>query len=150
MAKDSQFNIFDSSSNKPARSPAKKAADKPQRKLSLQEIAEKAHALSDQEIINMVERIQFLQKDLESKVNILKEKIPMTYSNIGKFLNDKENFPPEQWSAIEENRAELEKKLWSMVGDDPKKVKEKHQVDKDTKELRGKGLGARRNWIPIR
>lgn len=153
MAKDSQFNLFDPGPKKTGSSPVKKTVSKPlppKRTLTPQAIVEKAHASNDQEIISMVERIQSMQKDLETKVSNLKEKIPITYASIAKFLNDKENFPPEQWAMIQDNREALEKKFGEMVGKDAKKVKEKRLEEKGSKEFRSKSLGSRRNWIPIR
>ncbi len=153
MARDRDFNIFDPfSGNKQISSPKKTVANTPISKqiLTPQAVEKKEHRLNDQEMIEMVKRIQFLQKDLEAQLSNIKAIIPFAQLSISKFLNNKENFSPEQWIIIQENRQELQRKLGFMLGSDPKKIEEKHQTDKGNKEFRGKTLGSRRKWIPIR
>lgn len=91
-----------------------------------------------------------MRNDLDKKTDDLKEAIALSQKDVIKFFSEAKNFTPEQWNIIQENRSDLEKRTWAVVGKDPNKVREKHLEDKDARHRKGKTLGARKNWIPIR
>lgn len=106
--------------------------------------------ITDTEIQGMFDRMNEMRNDLDKRTDDLKEAIALSQKDVIKFFSESKNFTPEQWNIIQENRTDLEKRTWAVVGKDPNKVREKHLEDKDAKLRKGKTLGSRKNWIPIR
>lgn len=145
-------NIFDEASKKRSPPTLKKTTSKPYQDTFPREHAstELHSSLSETDIQIMFNRMNEMQKDLNKKADDLKEKISLSPKDVVTFFSDPKNFTPEQWNIIQNNRAELEKKTWAIIGKDPAKYKEKKLEDKTTKQRKAKSLGARNNWIPMR
>jgi len=107
-------------------------------------------SLTDSEIQEMFDRMLEMRRDLDKKTDELKNAISLSQQDVVKFFSNSKNFTPQEWSIIQQSRSDLEKRVWAVVGKDPKKVREKQLEEKDTKSRKGKTLGSRRNWIPIR
>lgn len=106
--------------------------------------------LGDQDIQEMFDKMIEMRQELDKKTDELKDAIALTKQDINAFFSNSKNFTPEQWSIIQQNRTELEQKAFMIVGKDPNKVRQKQLESKETKARKGKTLGSRRNWIPMR
>lgn len=140
-------NIFDEAGKKKDLPPAKKE-EAPSSSVDLP--VNLPAILSDEDIQEMFDRMIVMRQELDRKTDELKDALALTKQDINVFFSDPKNFTPEQWKMIQENRTELELKTFAIVGKDPKKVRQKQLESKDAKARKGKTLGARRNWIPIR
>jgi hypothetical protein len=145
-------NIFDEASKKRSAPPIKKNQQKP-----ADDIFQKPgvphdppHLLTETDIQIMFNRVSEMQKDLDKKTDDLKEKISLSPKDVVNFFSEAKNFTPEQWNIIQNNRSDLEKKTWAVIGKDPAVHKEKKLEDKNTKQRKAKSIGARNNWIPMR
>lgn len=147
MNKEQSSNIFDQAGKSSKGQPLKKNIEKD---VPIPSIKDPKVTLTDDEVQGMFDKMVELRGDLEKKTDEFKEAVILSQQDVSKYFNDSKNFSPEQWSVIQESRAELEKRVFDVVGKDLKKIRQKQLESKDSKLRKGKTLGARRNWIPIR
>ncbi len=142
---DSKTNIFDpefqrSSSSKPAKKePKPKGIPLETRRKNL---------MQDEEIREILDRIDTIKKDLKERVAVLIEKHGYTPSSIKKYLNDPKNFTPEQWITIQKQKEEIAKTVGVAI--DPLMRKQKKLMDKKQDDRsKNKSIGARKRWMPM-
>lgn len=142
---DSKTNIFDPDFQRSASSKSAKKEPKP--KGVPLEVRRKA-IMKDNEVKEMIDRIDTIKKELSEQVAVLIEKHGYTPNSIKKYLNDPRNFTPEQWLAIQKQKEEIAKTVGVAI--DPimrkqKKLMEKKQDDRS----KNKSIGARKRWMPM-
>lgn len=151
MERDPELNIFDAAAQqnkkkkaetptRPADPPAKAAM--PEEQTSTQ--------LSNMDIQDMLKHMQSIQKEIENKANIVYDKIRVNPKELQKFLAI---MGGPQWEKAQKDRKNLEEKVWSALGieeTEGKKAKVRKEEDKATKARKGKTVGVRKNWIPMR
>ena len=76
----------------------------------------------------------------------------MTPGYIRRFLENPSNFSKEQWAQVEKKRKDLLDSLQLPSEHRDKTITETPPPDsrKETKDRKGKNIGARRRWIPMR
>lgn len=151
MDKNSSNNIFDEAS--------KKGKGQPSKETAIPRLADTSSKLNtppqNQDLTEidtqmLFDRVRELQKDLDEKKAELHDTIATSPTQVIQFFNDPKNFSIDQWNIIQNNRSDLEKKVWALLGKDPNKVREKQIEDQKEKSRKAKSLGTRHNWIPIR
>ncbi|HRD55733.1 MAG TPA: hypothetical protein PLC42_04980 [Parachlamydiaceae bacterium] len=148
MDKQPPSSIFDQAGKKNPQ-PSKKIPEKTAEKEALNLETSKI-VLTDAEVQRMFDRMVELKEELDKKTDEFKEAVVLSQQDVVKYFNEPKNFTIDQWAVIQESRSELEKRVFDVVGKDLKKVRQKQLESKDSKLRKGKTLGARRNWIPIR
>lgn len=147
MDKNSSNNIFDEASKKGKSHPSKETATPTPPDISSQITPPTLTELDTQMLFD---RVRELQKDLDEKKAELQSTLASSPTQVIQFFSDPKNFSIDQWNIIQNNRSDLEKKVWALLGKDPKQVRDKQLEDQKDKSRKAKSLGTRHNWIPIR
>jgi hypothetical protein len=100
-----------------------------------------------QEIIN---HIKSLQADLEQKLDVVYQKSKLTPKKVKDLLSNPNAFSPKDWEKLQEKKRELEKSLGFKLGTSIKKEKVKIEIEEKDRARKGKTLGARKKWMPMR
>jgi len=147
MSQDSPFSLFSSGSHKKSGATPKKAqAPAP---VPPEETPEGAKEALEVDVKAVIEKIKAMSADLDQQLQDVHEKAKLSKIDIKGYLQDPKNFTIEQWRSIQTNREDLEKRIWSMLKQDPKNMVQRAVIDKDEKVRKGKTLGSRRHWIPM-
>lgn len=145
MNKESPFNIFSASVKK--KTSADPAPIQPEPIPSPPATHKKTQI--DPEITKVLNKIYEMRDDLETQMGDLFKKTGMSRFEIESFLNNPTNYPKGKWDKIQTEKKILEDKLDSILGVDNKEKVKKAEVN-TAKERKGKLLGGRKKWIPIR
>lgn len=150
METNSSSNIFEEASKRLGGSGKQKPLKKKVSESPSSANAAPLAPLSDTDVKSMLERMHFMNKDLENKLESVYTKTGMPKEEIHNFLENPNNFSSTVWNKIQEDMTSLEQKVWAAVGKHMKKSMLKKKTDKKSKERKGKTLGARKKWIPVR
>lgn len=132
-------NIFDTASKKLGSKKKKGSAARPTPKKPVHR---------DPEIAAMLKQIDEMQNDLQNKFDHIKSQAGLTTEDIQDFMNNPKNFTPKQWEQIEQTKNELGNKVWAAIG---LELKPKPRTRENIAgERKGKTLGGRKKWIPMR
>jgi uncharacterized protein YoxC len=93
----------------------------------------------DKETLEMLDKIQFMQKDLKAKMDYIEQQSAVL---------KKQKLSPEELKYIENSKELLENKIWSAIGKSSTQVEEANQ--NNTLKRKAKTLGARKKWLPMR
>ena len=156
MGKDSPLDLFGAGSKKPLK-PAKKASSTASSSTPTDPVSVNIPPVGvqpkkftiDPEINKMLEQIFKMREDLQKKLDDIFQKTGLSRAEIESFLNNPNNYPPGKWEKFQNEKKLLEDKLYVALGID-RKHKAKQEDIKTAKERKGKFLGGRKNWIPIR
>ncbi len=107
-------------------------------------------ALTPDDIPQMIERMRAMNQEIQQKIELIYEKTGLPRKKIDAYLSDAKNFTPEVWHSLQKNIDTLEQKIWSVLGKELKKKTLDKKQEKFSKERKGKSLGARKNWIPMK
>lgn len=112
--------------------------------------------ISDAEIQSMLTRMRSIHDEIESQLETTYQKFGYDPNFIKSFVANPNNFNSDQWKRIQSGRKSFLHSIWSAIAEESQGIEElqekykKKALDKTAKERKGKLLGARRNWIPIR
>ncbi len=128
----------ESGSNKPSSSPeASKKKERPA-------------PPKNPEIEAMLKKIRGMKTDLSTKLQLLYERGKRMGIDVEGIMGNPVNFTPAQWATIQRDKEMLSNKidevLFPILG--PKKKTKSTAVL--TKERKGKTLGSRKKWMPMR
>ena len=104
----------------------------------------------DADIDSMLKRLHGIQDDIEQKIDQICEVSGKSRQEIKNYLENPDNIPPEQMKRFEKQQKELEDKVYAIFGKGAKKKAIKKKKKKLTKKRKGKMLGARKKWIPMK
>jgi hypothetical protein len=106
----------------------------------------------DPEISSMMGKIREMQSDLQSRFDKLYKDTGMDASKIKDFIDNPKNFLPTDWEFLQQNKKILEDKVWNAVGEELKPTHEKTIRTRANiaDERKGKTLGSRKKWLPMR
>lgn len=138
-------NIFDEAGKR--FSPPKKSYAVPPASPALPEAGAK---LTDEQIAEMFERARRMKEEIESKLQEVYDKTGMTRKQVQNYMQNPKNFTVQEWQNIQIGRQDWEGRLYNLIGQEYKAKREKVVQDQNSKERKGKTLGARKNWIPMR
>lgn len=97
----------------------------------------------------MLDRIRFMEDDLQKKMDKICELSGMSQKEIESFIENPNNFRPGYWKRAQLQKEQLEEKLYNALGLKAKKNIIKKKKVKLAKERKGKTLGARKGWMPM-
>lgn len=155
MGKDYSFNIFDASANKPGHSlkkpPIKAKEETPSLSLQPESAIQlpPPHIPSEEELLEIFKKIYSMRDDLEKKFESFYEKSGFSPKELESFFSNPNNFSIEKWEKLQSMRESLENKIQTFVGVPVKSAKNKSKTA-SAKERKGKTIGARKKWIPMR
>ncbi|MBA2368566.1 MAG: hypothetical protein H0V82_06040 [Candidatus Protochlamydia sp.] len=164
---DQNFNIFDEAAKQGGRphkmtpKPGKASSPpvpanpfglerKVENELLLEELDPNVMKLSDVE--KMITTVRQMHDEIDRKLDDIFQKSGWSTKQIKMYLDNPNNFSAEEWERIQKER----KTLLNSIKTDTDLENEKNQSNKPKepegpgKERRGKMIGARRNWIPMR
>lgn len=113
----------------------------------------------DQEIEEMRDKLRQMRNDIVEKLEIINKHSGVNAEQIRNYLSDQKNFTSTQWDELQSYRKILGERIFNAIGRDvnistsseqkntpePPKIKETTDTSR-----RGKTLGARKKWIPMR
>lgn len=153
MSDDRPYNIFDPDFSRPLKPKPKRPVEPPSAPSKPPPPKEtpagkKKHY--DPETDQLLEKIFRMREDLEQKLNTIYEKTGLPRAEIERFLSDRKNFPGDRWERIEKEKKDLEQRLYHVLKMEKREVSKKEAEFKAEKDRKGKFLGGRKKWIPIR
>lgn len=104
----------------------------------------------DKEVRAMLMRIHEMKNDLEKKLTNIYEKAAISKIDIEEFLENSDNFTKKEWDRIQKNKEALIQNLSLVFTPEDTVRRQPKSKEKLTKERRGKTLGVRKKWIPVR
>lgn len=105
--------------------------------------------INDTEIDNMLKKLRDMDDDLQNRMDKIAELSGMSPKEVKRFIENPDNFPPEEWSRMQRKKDDLEKQIYSGIGIEYQKRVMKKKKKKMQKGRRGKTLGARKGWIQM-
>jgi len=66
------------------------------------------------------------------------------------YFNDPQNWPPLEWERVQLKKEELEERVLGKKKSEIKRLKKQKQAQKMSKDRKGKTLGSRKKWLPMR
>ncbi|CCB85325.1 putative uncharacterized protein [Parachlamydia acanthamoebae UV-7] len=148
MVEDPPPNIFDFAGKK--KSPKKKIH--PASHHTPAPLQEKKPS-EDKEITQMLDRMNFMRRDLEKKLEEVYSKSGMSPYEIDAFLNNPKNVGNPLWEKMQEQRKQVADRLRSMAGIEQKtrnEIEKHKEIEIEIKKRKSKLLGTRKKWIPIK
>lgn len=122
------------------------------------QVKKKTNLVVDPETREMLEQIRQMKQDLQNKLELIQKKGGALGYGFKQFTQNKKNFTPEQWEDIQKAKRLLGDKIWNAIGKPAPPSLEQSQADSTTPSIsppvpgdrKGKTLGARKKWIPMR
>lgn len=141
MADDWISTFFDESPSSPKKEPDPPLSSNSTKKISL--------STGNPELDERLKIFEKSHDDLKKQIDDIFLQSGMTQKTITDYLNNPNNFSSTQWALIQQQREQLQEKIWKMVGKKYKQIFTAKQQAKSSKERKGKTLGARKNWMPM-
>ena len=104
---------------------------------------------TDPEVISMLEKIKEMGNDLDDKMGHIFELSGMSKKEGLEFIENPNNFTPEQWQKAQAQKDELIDKFFKPLGMTAKKKFLEKKKKILAKGRRGKTLGSRKGWIQM-
>jgi len=105
--------------------------------------------VGDMEVDDMLKRLRDMDEDLQKKMERVCEVSGMTKREIERYIENPHNFTDSQWNKIQQEKEELEEKIFAAIGIKAKKRILKKKKKKIAKGRRGKTLGGRKGWLQM-
>lgn len=144
MTKKDKPNIFSSISKKEADSGAS---------LDQSSKEKKENPFTVEDLATILDKAKNLYDEINRQLEIVYTKSGWTPEQIEKYLNNPNNFDAEKWQFIQSQRHLLQSDIWKKLGKEEKEVKKIESTkakEQSAKDRRGKTLGGRKHWIPVR
>lgn len=146
------------SSSRPATKPTAQSVpfgldSKKEMQVELDQFDPETMTLKDVEL--MISRVRQLHDEIDRKLDEIYQKSGWSPKYIETFLDNPNNFTREEWEKVQLERQNFldslktEKEL-AMAPAAKTKSQKDRETSQSTKERRGKTIGARRNWIPMK
>jgi len=143
MDKDHPSNIFDAAANSGKERKNKPASPRPLP-------AEKAKSFDDKNVEGMLVNMDKMRREIQRKIEEIYEKSGVSQKELEDYLSNPNNFNQAEWTRVQANRDRFLEKIWQAVGKDKKKKIVLKEKKKQTKKRKGKMLGHRKGWLPMR
>ena len=105
--------------------------------------------INDTEMDKMLNKLRNMDDDLQKRMEKVAELSGMSPNEVKRFIENPDNFPPEEWSRMQRQKDDLENKIYSGIGIEYQKRVMKKKKKKIQKGRQGKTLGARKGWIQM-
>jgi hypothetical protein len=133
-------NIFDTASEK-----NKKKSLQPEK--ILHKLEPSHDKLTPEEVKKMMEKMQNMQKDLETKAENAYDNAMLRPKELHNFLAYMKG---SKWEKVQEDRRKLEEEVLSIFGEKASSRESKLDTDAKIRTQKSKSLGARKHWLPMR
>lgn len=108
--------------------------------------------VSNKDVLAMIEKMRKMHDQLEKELDEAYQKTGLSPKEVTTFLDNPSNFAGDEFTAVQQQRKSLLSRIMQVV--DPKGIEStKKKAKKEAeagKQQKGKTLGARKNWIPMR
>ncbi len=84
------------------------------------------------------------------RLNDILKQMGFTKRSFSLYLINPRNFTVEDWIKLQNGKKEYQKKLVKMFGAEAQKLLEAEEKEKGSKVRKGKTLGSRKKWMPMR
>ena len=104
----------------------------------------------------MLDKIKKYRDDLTEKLDKIQAITGWDISGLNDYLSNPSNFKPAEWEMVKIRKEALESQFYQLLGrvsggaEGAKLEVKKQEKVKSDKKLKGKSLGARKGWIPMR
>jgi hypothetical protein len=105
------------------------------------------------DIKTMVDRFKNLHDQIDRKLDELFQKTGWNPRYIKDYLENPNNFSSQEWERVQKERQSLLTHLYKGLGKNVEEIQKIEKIkarEKASKDRKGKTLGARKNWIPMR
>lgn len=106
--------------------------------------------LASPEYKEMFNKMAKMHDDLEKKLDVVFQESGWSIQKIKQFLENPNNFNKFEWARVQQEREHWNKQIWNAVGESGEQRAISQEKKKAVEAKKGKLLGARKNWIPIR
>lgn len=106
--------------------------------------------INDEELESQFKTFQNYYDQTAKQVDESYSKLGINKQKVADYLSDPNNFNPEQWQMIQQKRKEMQDQLWKLLGIERKKEVSRKEKEKTEQKRKGKTLGARKKWMPMR
>lgn len=157
------FNIFDPSAHKPSKpKPTKKAPLPPPPPPPAPLAAPREGGIPARsgpkiptatiptDINEIFAKIKEMKAEIDEKIQFILGQKGHTAESIKRYLNDPQNFTPAEWTMMQTHRVELEQKLGSLINPQLKTFQKTQEATEKDKSRKGKTLGSRKKWLPMK
>jgi hypothetical protein len=124
------------------------------KKEELDQLIDNPASIKLKDVDDIVGRLHEMHDDIEKKLDLIYQKTGLTPKYIKDYLANPNNFNTTEWERVQKERQAL---LGSLMGaikidetPEEKADNAQKESDKSNKERRGKMIGTRKNWIPMR
>lgn len=122
---------------------------KPSKEPSPDDKNSKKKDLTQSEAFDMLQKMKGMNVDLENQLRDLYKQGKESGVNVDNLLRNPAIFPMGEWNTINREKDKLLAKMNDIV-DPMRGKKKKKSISQLTKERKGKTLGSRRNWMPMK
>lgn len=122
---------------------------KPSKEPSPDDKNSKKKDLTQSEAFEMLQKMKGMNVDLENQLRDLYKQGKESGVNVDNLLRNPAIFPMSEWNTINMEKDKLLAKMNDIV-DPMRGKKKKKSISQLTKERKGKTLGSRRNWMPMK
>lgn len=105
--------------------------------------------LADADIETMFNKMRKMDEDLQNRMERICELTGMSRHEVKSFIENPNNFTSSQWQKVQQEKDELERKIYASIGMKAKQQIAKKKKKKITKSRKGKTLGSRKGWIQM-
>jgi hypothetical protein len=88
--------------------------------------------------------------ELVNRLDEIHVKLGMSLKDMKEYLSNSSNFKPQEWEMIQGRRAVLQERILNLLGKEGREMLKKTEAAKGGKARKGKTLGSRKKWIPIK
>ncbi|MBS4168006.1 hypothetical protein [Parachlamydia sp. AcF125] len=109
--------------------------------------------ISDEELTQMLERMNDMRRDIEKQLENVYSNSAMPPHDIQAFLDNPQNMGTSLWEKVQQQKSQVAERLHAMLGIEQtaRRDLQKHKAaEVETKKRKGKLLGTRKKWIPIK
>lgn len=147
---DIERNIFDAASKKLRKEQKKPASSDQPAAISSEKNKQKGYGDEDPEVVEMFVRIREMKRDLETNMNELRKKGDSFQIDVDRFIENTINTFPGEYDKLKQKEQAFLEKANSLLTPESGLKKVPKTKDQLTHERKGKTLGARKKWIPMR
>jgi len=91
-----------------------------------------------------------MSEDVEKQVDNFYKTTGIPGPALEEYFDDPRNFTPELWKRMQGDREAFEEKIGKIVHVDLKKKKIQKKKEQPSKSRKGKTLGSRKGWMPMK
>ncbi len=148
----SPFDLFNQPSKKPKPAPKPAAAPRPvsQPHPSAPPRPQPIERMKTAEFRKAFKKIEQMHDELDKQLGETYQRSGLSLERIKSFLENPNNFNKIEWERVQKERLSRAERIWSIVGEEAKTQMLKEVKKKSAEEKKGKFLGSRKKWIPMR